>query len=243
MIIVKTILLKISGELLAGCSPQTAVNAGEQGALMLASLAEQMHALQKTHRFALVVGGGNFFRARQARASFKLRQPVADAVGMLATVMNGLMLQEFFMHCGITCSLLSAVDVTPFTRPINQSSIDELFAAGHSIIFCGGLGNPFFTTDTTAVVRALQIGADEVWKATNVDYIYEQDPRVAPSSRPLVRLSTQEYLSRQLQVMDHTAVLLAQQHALTIRVFNVHEPQALVRVSHDEHFGSTLYCE
>ncbi len=238
----KTILLKLSGEILADCSQQGhscsdgACSANHQ----LINITEQLKRLAETHRFGIVIGGGNFFRARHARQELKLRQPVADAVGMLATAMNGLMLQEYFNQNGLPCVLLSAVPLPSLVAPINQTTIDEAFADGKCIIFCGGTGNPYFTTDTTAILRALQIGATEVWKATNVDYIYDGDPNIDKTCKPLHQITYQDVIQKQLKLMDLTAITLAQQHNIKIRIFNAVAPQALEEAARTPAFGSTI---
>jgi uridylate kinase len=224
----ETILLKLSGELLS------------ENADQLVQMTAQLKKLSATHRFAIVIGGGNFFRARTARQEFGLRQPVADAVGMLATAMNGLILQEYFNQHGLPSTLLSAVPLPSLAQPINQATIDAAHATGACIIFCGGTGNPYFTTDTTAIVRALQIGASQVWKATNVDYVYDGDPRTNKACKPLRQVSYAEILQKQLKIMDLTAITLAQQHVIKIRVFNIFTPNALEEVAHTPTFGSTI---
>jgi uridylate kinase len=238
----KTVLLKLSGEILADHSQQepqklpTAAAAKDH----LQNIAEQLKTLSSTHRFAIVIGGGNFFRARQVRQELQLRQAVADTIGMLATAMNGLLLQEYFNHQGLPSVLLSAIPLPSLTQAINQTTIDDAFAAGKCIIFCGGTGNPYFTTDTTAIVRALQITADEVWKATTVDYVYDGDPKLDKKCKPLPQVSSQEVLQKQLKIMDLTAIALAQQYKIKIRIFNAFAPQALEDAARTPTFGSTI---
>lgn len=238
----KTILLKLSGEILSNHSSQEPpCSGGSCGTCnYLSSITEQLKKLSATHRFAIVIGGGNFFRARQVRQDLELRQSVADAVGMLATAMNGLMLQEYLTQHGLPSSLLSALPLPSLANFINQTTIDQAFANNHCIIFCGGTGNPYFTTDTTAVLRALQIGADEVWKATNIDYVYEGDPKLDKNCKPLQQVTYEEFLQKKLKIMDLTAITLAQQHKVKIRVFNAFVDNALERVAKSSQFGSII---
>ncbi len=238
----KTILLKLSGEILADHSQQEppCTEGSCSSTHHLHNLVDQLVRLTPTHRFAIVIGGGNFFRARQASNELKLRQQVADSVGMLATVMNGLMLQEYFNQHNLPSTLLSAIPLPSLAKSINQPTIDEAFASKKCIIFCGGSGNPYFTTDTTAVLRALQIGAHEVWKATNVDYIYDGDPNIDKTCKPLHLVSYQDVIQKQLKLMDLTAITLAQQHNVKIRIFNAFAPQALEEAARTPTFGSTI---
>ncbi len=238
----KTILLKLSGEILSNHSQQEPPCPGGScsGANHLEALTKQLKNLSATHRFAIVIGGGNFFRARQMRQDFKLRQSVADAVGMLATAMNGLMLQEYFHQQELPSSLLSAIPLPSLAQPINQTTIDDAFSKNNCVIFCGGTGNPYFTTDTTAILRALQIGAEEVWKATTVDFVYDSDPRINKASKPLPHISYAEVLQKQLKIMDLTAITLAQQHSVKIRVFNAFSPNILEDVAQNPATGSTI---
>jgi len=231
----KTILLKLSGEILL------------EGAEILPSLLGQIKRLKNTHRFAIVIGGGNIFRARSysGQQELNLRQPIADSVGMLATAMNGLILQEYFNQNGLPSTLLSAIPLPALANVINQTTIDDAFASDKCIIFCGGTGTPYFTTDTTAIIRALQIGATEVWKATNINYIYDGNPHVGDPNtistcKPIKHISYTEFLQKQLKIMDLTAITLAQQHSVKIRVFNIFATNALEAVAHDLTIGSTI---
>ena len=239
---IKTVLLKLSGESLTQCSQQGYLGQETPSVTdnYIQNLTEQIKKLLPTHRFAIVIGGGNFFRARYAKQELKLRQPVADAVGMLATAMNGLILQEYFNQNGISSVLLSAVPLPSLAKLISQSAIDDALTAKKIIIFCGGTGNPYFTTDTTAILRALQVNTNEVWKATNVDYVYDDDPKINKTCKPLYQISYQEIIQRQLTFMDLTAITLAQQHKVKIRFFNAFTPNALEEVARTPSFGSTI---
>jgi len=233
----KKVIIKISGELFnqKGTGTHAYVNKD-----LMHSLVEQIKTISKTHRVGMVVGGGNFFRGCYASKELGLRQTTADAIGMLATVMNGLVLQEFFQNADIPSVVLSSVIMPSVAQPMQQSIIDEALNAGKCLIFVGGTGNPYFTTDTNAVVRGLQMGAQEVWKATKVDYIYDADPQVNKNARPLKQITYTAVLEQNLKVMDLTAVTLAQEHHMTIRVFNLFAPNALVTVTQNSEFGSTI---
>jgi uridylate kinase len=225
----KTVLLKLSGEFVA---PQHKKH--------LLNIIKQIKQLQKNHRFAIVIGGGNIFRARKEGNEFKLTQQTADNIGMLATVMNGLVLQEYFLQNEIPTSCLSAIAIPSLVKCISQETITQALNEKKCIIFAGGTGNPFFTTDTNAVLRALQINANEIWKATTIDAIYDDDPTKNPQAKPLKKITYTDTIKKQLHFMDLTAITLAQQHALKIRVFNAFSENALLNVARNIKFGSTV---
>lgn len=230
----KKILLKISGELFSST---------KHGTLDLAvvnPLIEQIKELQKTHQFGLVIGAGNFFRGTKADGCLKLSRTTADLVGMLGTIMNGVMLQDIFEQHGIKTTILSAIHIPEIGRGVNNHRINDAFANNSLIIFAGGTGMPFMTTDTTAVIRALQIGADELWKATKVDYLYDKDPVESLDAKPIYNCTHQEVLFKKLRAMDLTALTLAAENKLTLRLFNLFASNALIHVAKDGNFGSTI---
>lgn len=229
----KTVLLKISGELFSNTTTQFNTE-------LIESITAQINELRATIRFGIVIGGGNFFRGLQQGKALKLRQATADMVGMLGTVMNGIMLQEFFEKAGITTRLLSAMHIPEVAEPIQQALIDRALTDHQCIIFAGGTGLPYFSTDTNAIIRALQIGAHEVWKATKVDYVYAADPMINPSAQPLATLTYQEAIDKDLKIMDKSAFVLAQEHAIPFRIFNLFSKNALINVAQDKNFGSTI---
>jgi len=229
----KKVILKISGELFNTTN-------GYVNKDVIDNLITQIKILQKTHYIGIVIGGGNFFRGGHAGKELGLRQPTADTIGMLATVMNGLILHELFEKSGIAATVLSAIDMPTITQPINQDTIDQALYTGKCLIFVGGTGNPYFTTDTNAVIRGLQMGAQEVWKATKVDFVYNTDPHINKNAIPLKQLTYTTVLEQNLKIMDLTAMTLAQENNMTIRVFNLFTPQALVHVAQNHEFGSTI---
>ena len=229
----KTVLLKISGELLSNSTSQFNTQ-------FIDSVIKQINELRTTIRFGFVIGGGNFFRGLRQGKELNLRQATADMVGMLGTMMNGIMLQELFEKAGIKTRLLSALEIPEAAEPVRQALIDKALTDNACIIFAGGTGLPYFSTDTTAIIRALQIGAHEVWKATKVDYVYSSDPLIDPSAQPLKRLTYQDALDKDLKIMDKSALVLAQEHALSLRIFNLFSPNALINVAQDKNFGSTI---
>lgn len=235
----KRVLIKLSGEVMSGCMPVT--DNGAQSISLVDSIAQQIKHLQSTHTIGIVIGGGNIFRASKEGKALGLCQQTADDAGMLATVMNGIVLQEKLQSAGVMTTLLSAFAVPSVTQPIHHATITEALVHNRCIIFVGGTGNPFFTTDTNAVLRALQMNAVEVWKATKEDYIYDADPRTCTTCSPLKKVSYHTMIEKKLGIMDATAVTLAQQYALPIRVFNVFTPSALINAANDATIGSTIH--
>jgi uridylate kinase len=227
------ILIKLSGEIFSNSTKDSTQSLAHE-------IAEQMITLQKRYHVGIVMGGGNLFRGASNGVALGLRQPVADSVGMLATIMNGLVLQEIFHQHKIESTLLSATEVPGVTQQISQQRIDTALDQGSCLIFSGGTGCPFVTTDTNAIIRALQMGAKEVWKATKTDYVYTGDPSKNAESKVLPKLSYQTALDQRLGFMDATALTLARDHNLTTRVFNIFAPQALITASLNTEFGSTI---
>ncbi len=230
----KTILLKITGEVLAPTNKQ------QLEATEVISIAKQIKQLADSHYFGIVIGGGNFFRGTKQGAMLGLTPAVGHQIGMLATMMNGLIVKDLFEKQGLASSLFCAVPAPEIGAPVSYQAIKSALAKGQCVIFSGGTGNPFFSTDTTAILRGLQIEANEVWKATSVDGIYDADPATSPHAQLLTTVSYATMLRDRLGIMDSSAIALAQQHNLKIRVFNVFKPDALLQATKDESFGSTV---
>ena len=229
----KKILLKLSGEMLGS----------KHGVLDLAAvlpIIEQIKKLRSTHQFGLVIGAGNFFRGAKADAGLKLSRTTADLVGMLGTMMNGAMLQDIFEQHDVKTTILSAIHIPEIGRGVNNHRINEAFASNSLIIFAGGTGTPFMTTDTAAVIRALQMEATQLWKATKIDYLYDADPATTPTAKPIFTCSHEEVLAKRLHAMDLTAMTLAAENNLPIRLFNLFTTDALIHVAKDANFGSTI---
>ena len=224
----RLILLKLTGEIFAEQQNQAV------------DLATQIKQLKATHQFAIVIGGGNFWRGAQQGKQFQIRAAIAHQIGLLATVMNALILQEIFWKHNLPATVLSAVDCPRIAAPVSNNNIRAALSQDHCLIFAGGTGEPFFSTDTAAVVRALQINAHEIWKATNVAGIYTADPRQDPQAQLLKQVSYQAAITQNLQIMDQTAFILASAHQLPIRVFDLFAPEALIQAAHNHNFGSLL---
>jgi uridylate kinase len=225
----KRILLKITGMLLE-----------QQHAPLISAVIDNLITLRNTHQFGIVIGGGNFFRGHQHGKALGMSPAAGHSVGMLATLMNGIIFKDRLLQAGIPAKLLSAVPCDTIAHPINQDLIDSAQAHDDMLIFAGGTGNPFFTTDTNAILRALQMDAHEVWKATNVDGIYSADPRTNPDATFIPHLTHQEALDRALGIMDATALTLAQAHKVSVRVFNLLKPNALLAITQSPDIGSII---
>lgn len=211
----KRVLLKLSGEALMG----------EMGygvdPDVLDSLSLQIKPVVAAGvEVAIVVGGGNIFRG-MAAATSGMDRAQADYVGMLATVMNSLALQDALERNGVFTRVMSAIEMQAVAEPYIRRRAIRHIEKGRVVIFAAGTGNPYFTTDTTAALRALEIGADCIMKATKVDGVYDADPKTNPDAVKFDELDYIEVLSRGLQVMDSTAISLCMDNGLPILVFNM----------------------
>ncbi len=220
----RRILLKLSGEALAGD-----LGYGIDPAVLerIAAEVRAVHALGV--EVAIVIGGGNIFRGLEASAS-GMDRASADYMGMLATVINGLALQNTLEKAGLVTRCQSAIDMPAVAEPYIRRRAIRHLEKGRIVIFAAGTGNPFFTTDTAAALRAVEIGAEVILKATKVDGIYSADPLVDPQAVRLPRLTYIEVLNRGLKVMDTTAISLCMDNHLPIGVFNLNTPGNLLRM-------------
>jgi uridylate kinase len=211
------ILLKLSGEALMGSEPY-GIDAG-----VLREIAEQISEVHKLGtQIALVIGGGNIFRGVSA-ASGGMDRSTADYMGMIATVMNALAMQDALEKFGIPTRVQSAIDMKEVAEPYIRRKAIRHLEKGRIVIFAAGTGLPFFTTDTTAALRASEIGAQVLMKATKVDGVYESDPVKNPDALRYERISFSEVLNRNLKVMDATAISLAREEKMRIVVFNLNK--------------------
>jgi len=211
------ILLKLSGEALMGSEPY-GIDTG-----VLREIAEQIAEVHKLGtQIALVIGGGNIFRGVSA-ASGGMDRSTADYMGMLATVMNALAMQDALEKFGIPTRVQSAIDMKEVAEPYIRRKAIRHLEKGRIVIFAAGTGLPFFTTDTTAALRAGEIGAQVLMKATKVDGVYESDPVKNPHALRYERISFSEVLNRNLKVMDATAISLAREEKMRIVIFNLNK--------------------
>lgn len=230
----KRVLLKLSGEALQG----------EQGygidPKVISEIAEQIKEIVDGGvELAIVVGGGNIFRGLAGAAS-GMDRAQADYIGMLATIMNALALQEGLERAGVFTRVQSAISMQEVAEPYIRRKAVRHLEKGRVVIFAGGTGNPYFTTDTTAALRACEIDAEAILKATQVEGIYDSDPRTNPDATKFDEISYMEVLSRELHVMDSTATTLCMDNNIPIIVFNLHKPGNIDRVLKGEHVGTTV---
>lgn len=229
------VLLKLSGEALMG-NRESGVDP-----LVISQIADEVvDALSTGVEAALVVGGGNFFRGARA-ADAGMDRVAADHVGMLATVMNGLLLQDALEKRGRHTRVISAIQMNAVAEPYIRRRAIRHLEKKRVIIFAAGTGAPFFTTDTAAALRALEIRADIMMKGTQVDGVYTADPRRDPSATRLTRLRHREVIERGLRVMDVTAISLAMEHRLPLMVFDLAVPGNIARALKGENIGSIIH--
>ena len=230
----RRILLKLSGEALMG-EDAFGINRA-----VLARIVADIRAVLATGvELALVVGGGNFFRGVSVGAE-GMDRAQADYMGMLATVMNALALQDALEKNAVPTAILSGLAVTGVVEAYSRRAALAHLSAGRVVIFAAGTGNPFFTTDTAASLRGLEIGADLVLKATKVDGVYDRDPVKHKDAVRYERVTYDEALVKRLGVMDATALALCREQNLPLRVFNINKPGSLLRIVLGENEGTLV---
>jgi uridylate kinase len=230
----RRVLVKLSGEALMG-----AADYGIDPAF-LKRLAAELRAMRENGvEVAVVIGGGNIFRgAGLARAG--MDRVTADQMGMLATVMNSLALQDALEAAGVFVRVMSAIRINEVCEDYIRRRAVRHLEKGRVTIFAAGTGSPFFTTDSAASLRAIEIEADLLVKATKVDGVYDSDPMKNPAARRYDRLTYDEVLDRRLGVMDATAIVLCRDHNLPLRVIDLNQPGALVRAARGEDVGTLV---
>ena len=231
----KRVLLKISGE---GFCPEGGfgIEAGE-----LENIAQQCVDVAKTGvQLAVVVGGGNFIRGATFAEDGHIPRATADYMGMLATVLNAVALQETMEKLGQPTRVLSAISVYNVCEPFIRRRAVRHLEKGRSVILAAGTGKPFFTTDTCAALRATEVGADVLLKATKVDGIYDSDPKKNPNAKLYHSITYPEVLQKQLRVMDLTAITLAMERKIPLIVFNLKTPGNIARVLRGEKIGTKI---
>ena len=231
----KRVLIKISGEALSG-GKGTGFDFG-----FVTSVCESVKlSLARGAQVGIVIGGGNFWRGVKDGAG-KVERVSADRMGMLATAMNCLAVADVFRQCGVDARVMTAVDIQGVGERHDVRKAVEYLERGKVVLFACGTGHPFFSTDTAAVLRAAEIGADAILLAKNIDGVYSADPRKDPEAVKFDEISYTEVLSRRLQVMDSTATSLAMDNNLPVIVFALAEPENILRVLSGEKIG-TLVC-
>ena len=233
----KRIVLKLSGEALQGKRTHGVDQA------VLTSIALQIRQIKRMGvEVALVLGGGNIFRGQENTGSrgLDMDRSVADYMGMLATVINGLALQDALEKMHIPTRVMTAIEMQKIAEPYIRRRAVRHLEKGRVVIFAAGTGNPYFTTDTAAALRAMEIGADVILKATKVDGVYTADPMKVPGARRFESLTYIDVLKKRLQVMDATAISLCMDNKLPIVVFDLTKSGNIKRVVLGEKIGTVV---
>ena len=232
----KRILLKLSGEALMG-----AESFGIDPSLLDRLAGEIKVIVSKGIQVGLVIGGGNLFRGEKL-AQAGMNRVAGDHMGMLATVMNALAMQDALERAKVGTRVMSAISLTGVCEDYDRRFALRFMQDSQVVIFTAGTGNPFFTTDTAACLRGIEIEADVILKATKVDGVFSADPNKDPSAVMYESLTYAEALSKELGIMDLTAFCLARDHNKTIRVFNLNKPGALINAVVHESEGTLIHC-
>ena len=230
----KRILLKLSGEALAAEGTY-----GIDPAMLNAVSGAVAELVHEGVEVAMVIGGGNIFRG-SGLASGGMERVTADQIGMLATLMNALALQDALESGGLYARVMSAIRINELCEDYVRRRAIRHLEKGRVVVFAAGTGNPFFTTDSAASLRAIEINADMLIKATKVDGVYSADPLTDPRAQRYERLSYDEVLSRKLAVMDATAIVLCRDHAMPVRVIDMNKRGALIRAVRGEDEGTLV---
>jgi uridylate kinase len=233
---VARVVLKLSGEAFADPELEYGIDPD-----VVARVAEEVSAVHgEGHEIAIVVGGGNIFRGVSSAAE-GMDRANADYMGMLATVINALALRDALERAGSETRVQTAITIQQVAEPYIRLRAIRHLEKGRVVIFAGGTGNPFFTTDTTAALRAAEIGADMVLKATRVDGVYDADPATNPDATLISDLAHMDAISRRLGIMDATAITMAMDNDLPIRVFNMNRPGEIERAVRGEDVGTLVH--
>jgi len=232
----RRVLLKLSGEAFADPSVGYGIDP-----LTVQRVAEEIAEAQKTGvEVAIVVGGGNIFRG-VSQAAKGMDPANADYMGMLATVINALALRDALENEGVTTRVQSAITMQELAEPYIRLRAIRHLEKGRVVIFAAGTGNPFFTTDTTAALRAIEINADELLKASKVDGVYDSDPATNLDALKMTDLTYMEFINQELQVMDNTAVTMCKEHQVPIHVFDMTVPGNIVKAVSGDQIGTVVH--
>jgi uridylate kinase len=233
----KRIVLKLSGESFQG------VQGFGIDAETVHSIAREVKGVSDLGvQMAIIVGGGNIFRGTRQK-SLSIDRATGDYMGMLATVINGLALQDALEKQGVVTRLLSAIDMAQVAEPFIRRRAMRHLEKGRVVIFAAGTGNPYFSTDTAAALRAMEIKANVILKATRVDGIYDADPEKVPGAKMFERVTYLDVIQKSLAVMDSTAISLCMDNRMPIIVFNMNQPGNIRRAVMGEKVGSTVTAE
>ncbi len=228
------VLIKLSGEALMGKKPY-----GIDPEIVQSIAEDVSKVVKQGTQLAIVVGGGNIFRGLKGSAA-GMDRATADYVGMLATVMNAITLQDGLERAGVPTRVQTAIEMQQIAEPYIRRRAIRHLEKGRVVVFGGGCGNPFFTTDTTSALRAAEINADVIFKATKVDGVYNKDPKKHSDAVKYQSLSFKDVLSDEIAVMDSTAIALCKDNNIPIVVFNIFEPGNINKAVAGEDIGSRI---
>jgi len=231
----KRILLKLSGEAFSG-----KYSHGIDTSVCAHLAAQIKKALSLKVEIALVVGGGNIFRGMSKSREFQMQRVVADHMGMLATVLNGLALQNALENQGVPSRVMTAIEINRIAEPYIRLKAIRHLEKKRVVIFVAGTGNPYFTTDTAAALRSIEINVDILLKGTKVDGVYSADPLLNKKAKMFKKLFYKEFIDKELKVMDTTAITLCMENKIPIKVFNFMKPDALRKVICGEDIGTLI---
>lgn len=232
----KRILVKLSGEALADKKEKVILDANNLD--HVANTIKKM--VERDVQVAIVVGAGNIWRGKLAD-TIGIERSTADYMGMLGTIINSLALQSALDNNGVPCRVMSAIEVRAVAEPYIRKRAIRHLEKGRVVIFAGGTGNPFFTTDTTATLRALDIDADAIFVAKNgVDGVFDSDPRINKSAKLIKNISFEQVISMNLQVMDQTAIAMIQDKDIVVHVFNMQDCNNFTRILDGEDVGTIM---
>jgi len=229
----KRVLIKLSGEALATGVKDGILNYDFVKQICLAI----KECSEMGVEVALVVGAGNIWRGRQGE---KMDRTRADHMGMLATAINALALQDAFVQLGVDCRVMTAIDMHEMAEPYIRNKAVSHLEKGRTIIFGCGIGSPFFSTDTTAVLRAAEINADVVMMAKNIDGVYTADPKLDPTAKKLDKISYMDILSHEMKVIDGTAASFGKDNHIPLLIFGLDDPRNIVRAVKGEKIGTIV---
>lgn len=228
----KRVLLKLSGEALAG---EKKMGFDEPTVLKVADQVKQI--VEQGVQVGIVIGGGNFWRGRTSETIDRTR---ADQIGMLATVMNSIYVSEIFRSVGMKTQILSPFECGTMTKPFSKDRANKYFEHGMVVFFAGGTGHPYFSTDTAAVLRAVEIEADALLLAKAIDGVYDSDPKINPAAVRYDSLSIQDVIDKKLAVVDMTASILCMENKLPMYVFALNEENSVVKAISGKFNGTVV---
>ena len=231
----QTVLLKISGEALLGEKDYGIDNN------VVDRIAMEMKEAGNNTQIAVVVGGGNIFRGMQLSSKTGMVRATADSMGMLATIMNAIALKDRFMAAGTPTQILSAFNIEGMIEGFERDKAIRILERGNVLIIAGGTSNPYFTTDSTSILRALEIGASIVLKGTNVDGVYNKDPKTNEDAVMYNDITFKEAINQNLRVMDMTAFAMANDNNMPIRVFNMNKMGTITKAIKGENIGTYVH--